>query len=314
MARRGANRADERGAAGLVVGVLALLALVAGPIVLHVLQKRHDRLPFDVTTAFPEGEAYRGGEAFASTIAALMRHELDAPAGWRPNDFVLWGPSVTSDNNANRQRGIILAIRESARVLKDHLTKVSSNPFDENLRAADTCFRNDETKFWFPSAEKKFREGVEHLDRYVAGLHAPKPTSQPIEGRNVELIRLFGAWTDLLGDAHANLFKAREPDGSWIPPWRTDDYFYEAQGMAHAIHHLTRAIRREYAEAWRDRTALLRLVDEVDVALGTAATMKPLVVLDGSPTGLFANHRRNLDGYVVEARQKMYSIREELEK
>ena len=49
-------------------------------------------------------------------------------------------------------------------------------------------------------------------------------------------------------------------------------------------------------------------------SLGAAATLKPLIVLDGSPDGLFANHRRNLDAYMVDARQKLYSIREELEK
>jgi hypothetical protein len=37
-------------------------------------------------------------------------------------------------------------------------------------------------------------------------------------------------------------------------------------------------------------------------------------VLNGSPDGVFANHRRNLDAYISEARQKMYSIREELER
>jgi hypothetical protein len=41
--------------------------------------------------------------------------------------------------------------------------------------------------------------------------------------------------------------------------------------------------------------------------------MKPLIVLNGSPDGLLANHRRNLDAYISEARQKMYSIREELQ-
>jgi hypothetical protein len=42
--------------------------------------------------------------------------------------------------------------------------------------------------------------------------------------------------------------------------------------------------------------------------------MKPLIVLNDSPIGIFANHRRNLDAYISEARQKMYSIREELER
>jgi len=304
----------ERGALGIALAIGLVVVVVVLPLVLHVLQKRHDHLPFDVEAAYPPGTALVGGEAFGSTIAAIMRHELDSPAGWRPNDFVLWGPSVTSDNNAHRQLGIIIAIRESVRVLKDHLSKVSSNQFDENLREADTLFRNDETKFWFPSAESKFRQGIERFDRYVAGLGTTPPTSHPIEGRNVELIRLFGTWTDVLGDAHANLFKQREPDGGWIPPWRTDDYYYRAQGSAYVIHHLVRAIRREYADAWRDRKALLRLLAEVNDALGTAATLKPVVVLNGSPAGIFANHRRNLDGFIVEARQKMYSIREELEK
>jgi hypothetical protein len=35
-------------------------------------------------------------------------------------------------------------------------------------------------------------------------------------------------------------------------------------------------------------------------------------VLDGAPDGIFANSRRNLDAYINEARQKIYSIREEL--
>jgi hypothetical protein len=305
----------RRGAVGvaLVLGLLALL-LAGGPFVLHVLQKRHNRLPFDVDAAYPTTVRLVGGEAFAATAAALMRHELDSAAGWRPNDFVLWGPGLTADNNANRQLGIIRSVRESLRVLRDHLTKVSATEFDPHLREADTVFRNDETKFWFPSAESKFRQGVAALDDYVAGLGVSPPVSKPIEGRNVELIRLLQTWTDLLGDAHANLFKDQEADGSRIRPWRTDDYFYRAQGVAHVLHHLTRAIQREYVTQWAERTTLVRLLDEVAAALGTAAHLKPLMVLNGAPDGIFANHRRNLDGYIVEARQKMYSIREELEK
>jgi len=42
--------------------------------------------------------------------------------------------------------------------------------------------------------------------------------------------------------------------------------------------------------------------------------MKPLIVMNGSPDGIFAKHRRNLDAYISEVRQKMYSIRKELER
>ena len=84
--------------------------------------------------------------------------------------------------------------------------------------------------------------------------------------------------------------------------------------MAHTIYHLSKAVRREYAIDLINRPSVASLLDDVIDALGKAAVMKPLVVLDGGTEGLTANHRRNLDVYIVEARQKMYSIREELEK
>jgi hypothetical protein len=300
--------------AALALGALVLVVLAACPIVLHVTQRSHDVLPFSVAAAYPQGKPFVRGEVFASTIVALVEHELDGATGWRPNDFFLWGPALWADNNANRQLGIILAVRESTRVLKDHLTKVSSTEYDPNLVEADTAFRNDMERLWLPSAESKLREGVRALRAYVAGLHTEPPRSKPITERNVELIRLMQAWGDLLGDAHANLFKTTEADGSPVEMTRTDDYYYHAQGVAHALHHLTLAVRREYADDLVNRPELARLLDEVADSLGTAALAKPLVVLDGGPTSLFANHRRNLDASIVDARQKLYSIREELEK
>jgi hypothetical protein len=305
---------NERGYVTTIVLVLIATAFIAGPVLLHITQRRHNRLPFDVVAAYPVEKDVPPGEPFAATLTALMERELSSTTGWRPNDFVLWGPGLWADNNANRQLGIIQSVRESTRVFKDHLTKISASEYDQNLVEAETKFRNDEHKFWFPSAESQFEDGVRAAKRYVQGLHSTPPKSKPLQRRNIELIRLFQSWSDLLGDAHANLFKSHEPDGSRVATWRTDDYFYHAQGFAHVMHHLTLAVRREYAADLVSRPTVATLIDEVADALGKAALMKPLIVLDGSNSGLFANHRRNLDGYVVEARQKMYSIREELEK
>lgn len=298
------------------LALVALLAVLgaAVPIVLHVTQRGHDVLPFSVADAYPPGKAIARGEVFASTLAALVEHELGGATGWRPNDFVLWGPGVFADNNANRQLGILVAVRESTRVLKDHLTKVSSTEYDHNLVDADTAFRNDMTRMWLPSAESKLREGVSALRRYVEGLHAVPQVSKPIAGRNMELIRLLQAWGDLLGDSHASLFKDTEADGSSVGFTHTDDYYYHAQGVAHALHHLALAVEREYADDFASRPAISQLLHEVGDGLGRASLEKPFVVLDGGPAGILANHRRNLDAAVVDARQKLYSIREELEK
>jgi hypothetical protein len=80
------------------------------------------------------------------------------------------------------------------------------------------------------------------------------------------------------------------------------------------MYHMMRALEREYAGQIKDDPVLKTLFDDSIDALGKAAVMKPLIVMDGSPSGLFANHRRNLDAYINEARQKMYSIREELQR
>jgi hypothetical protein len=282
-------------------------------VALHVGQIRHDRLPLDLAREFPPGEAAPPGAVLATTLAALVDHELHDGFGWRPNDLVLWGPRLAADNNANRQLGTLQAVRETLRVMRDHLTKVSSDQLDQNLVEADNRLRNDARRLWIPSAESQYRRALEHLRLYVRGLDPTLATSQPITQRHTELLRLFQAWTDLLGDAHANLYRTHA-QGRRLRPWQTDDLFYHAQGYAHVIGHALRALTREYAHALAERPVLATLFAEVERALLAAATLKPFVVLDGSPAGVFANHRRNLDAAITEARQKMYSIREELEK
>jgi hypothetical protein len=298
----------------LIALAAALAVFIVINLGLHFGQIRHDHLGYSISAHFPQGKPFAPGEIYASTLAAIMDHELNTGFGWRPNDFYLWGPHVMADNNANRQLGIIMAVRETMRVFKDHLTKVSSNEYDPNLVIADTDFRNDATRWALPAAETKYADGVRHLRLYVAGLHANPPTSRPLNLRNVELIRLFQAWTDLLGDAHAKLYRNHNDNGSPIRTWQVDDNFYHAQGYAYVMYHMMQALQREYAAQLKSDPVLETLFKEAIQPLGRAAVLKPLIVLNGAPAGFLANHRRNLDVDICEARQKMYSIREELQR
>jgi len=301
----------KKPAIGAAMVIAAFVVINLG---LHFGQERHDRLDYSVGQAFPPNKPFAPGEIYATTLTAIVENELNGFFGWRPNDFPLWGMRVMADNNANRQLGIIMAVRETMRVFKDHLTKISSNEYDQNLVVADTDFRNDAQKWILPSAESKYRDGVRHLQLYVTGLRANPQTSRELNQRNVELIRLIQSWGDMLGDAHANLYRTRKDDGSAVHSWDVDDYFYHAQGYAHVMYYMMQAVKREYHQSLTTKPVLAQLFDEAIDALGNAATLKPLIVLDGSPAGIFANHRRNLDTYVSEARQKLYSIREELER
>src|ERR1022692_2557599 len=102
----------------IVVAILA--GWVGGGLLLPFGQKHHDHLDYDIDAHFPPSQPYKPGEIFASTLAEIMDHELHSPFGWRPNDFFLWGPRVLADNNADRQIGIIMAVRETTRIFKDH--------------------------------------------------------------------------------------------------------------------------------------------------------------------------------------------------
>lgn len=289
--------------------ILAVLAVVAAatPFALDAMQKVHDQL--NIVYVRPEGGVDPApGENFAIAAATIMEHELDGPTGWRPNDLPPFGPSLGADNNSNRQLGILQALRESVRVFKDHLTKISSDLFDPNLVSADNNLRNDPRKWMFPSAESRYREAIRNLGDYVSGLKTTPPKSRPINGRNIELIRLIQAWGDLLGDGHAELYKT---DPSWF---HIDDIYYKVQGYCHAIARMTPAVEIEYRRELASRPQLAQLFAEVQAPLERCAMMKPLVVFNGRDTSMLANHRRNLDIYVTEARQKLYSIREELEK
>ena len=209
----------------------ALLALLLTPLVLHFGQKRHDVLaPAELAIPGLEGGTPPPlGTVYALTAAAVIEHELNGVTGWRPNDLFLWGPGLWADNNSNRQLGILQGMRESIRVFKDHLTKVSSDVYDPNLLAADNLLRNDPYKWAFPSAESRYREATVKLDAYIAGLLTDPPTSRPVNTRNMELLRLFQAWSDILGDAHAALYA---PSMDWF---KVDDVYYHAQGYAHVI-------------------------------------------------------------------------------
>src|SRR5262249_7654653 len=157
------RRPGERGNAALVVLVVLLGLGLSVPLVLHFTQKAHDRLPVAVLADYPPERPFVPGEIFASTLAALMDHELNSGTGRRPRAFWLGRPDGRRHIKATRQRGITLAGRESTRVLKDPLTKVSSTEYDPNLLTADTGFRNDESRLMLPSAESKFRDSVAAL-------------------------------------------------------------------------------------------------------------------------------------------------------
>jgi hypothetical protein len=275
-------------------GVAAVVLIVVLPLVLHFGQKRHNELTIPDP---PAAVAAVPGAHFGNAAARIMEHELSGWTGWRPNDVFLWGPRLMADNNANRQLGILQALRDTVRVFKDELTKVSSDVYDRNLVEADNLLRNDPYRWAFPSAESRYRAAVKYLDAYVAGLAGDQPSSRLINTRNAELLPLLTTWTDLLGGAHADLYRTNV---DWLA---IDDVYYRATGYCHVIAHMLPALEIEYRKSIETRSGLKGMFAEVYPPLARCAVIKPIYVFNGRDTGIIANERRNLDAYVNEARQ-----------
>jgi hypothetical protein len=288
-----------------------LLVWLAVVVALHLGQRRHDQLPLDLARLFPVGEPIPHGAVLATTLATLVDHELRDGFGWRPNDLVIWGPTLWADNNANRQLGIIQAVRVTLAIMKDDLTKAASDAVDSKLEHADAAFQTEARRLWSPSAESSYREGVQALADYVRGLGPALGTSKPITQQHDGLPHLLAAWVSLLEKAHVDLYRddLREQP---LRPWETDDLFYRAQGYAHVLGHCTRALEREYAQRLAGQPELAALFERAATSLLDAATLKPLVILDGGPESVIANHLRNLDAALGDARQTLEAIRDKL--
>jgi len=123
-----------------------------------------------VAARYPAGQAIVGGEVYAAAVTAIMEHELDGVTAVATQRLRVVGPALwaTTTRTASAHHP---DVRESVRVFKDHLTKVSSNEYDRNLVDADTAFRNSAEKLWLPVGGEQVPRGraqAQGLRRRVA--------------------------------------------------------------------------------------------------------------------------------------------------
>jgi hypothetical protein len=90
-------------------------------------------------------------------------------------------------------------------------------------------------------------------------------------------------------------------------PWyMIDNNFYYAQGIAYALYESFKAIKIDFKDVLIDKNSMI-LVDKVLENLGRC-NFEPLVIFNGAPASIFANHSLNLSGVFNDARQKINSL------
>jgi hypothetical protein len=241
---------------------------------------------------------------------------------WLPND--LFWPTVLLDNAPNFQIGVLEVVRYNIRVLRDNLSRMrTTDNLDQSAETAFTALSNDPYKWWFPSAESKWKRAYKGLEVFNQNLSDGKAFFYP---RADNLAELLNQYASLMGGVNTRLINAPRDmdktldldegtggdpkasemvkiDISW---YQIDDNFYYAQGVAYALYESFTAIRIDFVDILTDKNSL-KLIDKITENL-RRCYFEPLVVFNGDPESIFANHSLNLSGVFNDARQKVNSL------
>ena len=269
--------------------------------------------------SFSDADRNIKGAYFVKVNQHLIKQMYE---NWLPND--LFWPTIFLDNMPNFQIGELEVVRYNVRVLRDNLSRMrTTDKLDPNAEAAFTSLSNDPYKWWFPSSESKWKLGYQNLESYYQNLLKGKSYFYP---RADNLVELLNQYTSLMGGVNTRLINAprdirkvlwiegprkETPAGPRvvevdIPWYRVDDNFYYAQGVAYALYESFKAIKIDFMGVLIDKNSV-QLVDKILENLGRC-NFEPLIVFNGAPDSIFANHSLNLSGVFNDARQKINSL------
>ena len=235
------------------------------------------------------------GVAFIKALMEPMSYELHQRFwGWRPNDILNF-----TDNVNNYQLGVLEVTRRTSVILAERISRTGTTAaFDKNLERAMNWFMIKAERYWFPSPESKYSDGLKELKLYKERL---EKSAANFYTRPDNLIPLLMAYEDLLGSCDENLVKDKEDDGTPVSFFMADDYFYYAQGVATAMQTILEAILKDFYETVDSRRGLEVLHRAIE-SCHHAAKIKPLIITNSSLSGILANHRANMAAPISHAR------------
>jgi hypothetical protein len=296
-----------------IILIVILILVVFSIIVMAANSTKPDRIILDNTDSKIKGAAFI--KTNQKLIGQLYKN-------WLPND--LFWPTVFLDNMPNFQIGQLEVAKYNIRVMRDHLSRMrTTDKLDPMAEGAFTALSNDPYKWWFPSAESKWKKASENLEVFYQNFLSGESHFYP---RADNLAELLEQYESLMGGVNTRLIYAprdmkevllMEDDRSDHPekpkmadvdiPWYTiDDNFYYAQGVAYALHESFKAIRIDFIDVLKDKNSV-QLVDKILEDL-RRCDFEPLVVFNGGLGSVFANHSLNLSGVFNDARQKVTSL------
>lgn len=249
--------------------------------------------------AVPEGAILHipgvPGVAFVEATVSVLEYELNERFwGWRKNDIIRF-----TDNVECMQLGVLEVVRRTSVALAERLSRHgAADVIDENLQNAMNWFMIKPDRYWLPSPEGRYDDGLRELEAYADKL---KKREARFYTRSDSLIPLLATFAELLGSCDENLVKKKEEDGTPVGWSKVDDYFYYARGVAKAMGKILEAVGRDFSGVMEAR----RCADLLGHAIHSchvAADLDPWIITDASLDGILANHRANMAAPISHVR------------
>lgn len=315
-------------ALGIALGLYLLVALLVG----WYWSSEPERFPVQQHVREAADASQRqivNGYTTVETLRKVATTLLDKPGGYLTNDIA--PPGLWLDNMPSWEYGVLVQVRDLSRALrKDFARSQSQSTEDADLSKAEPLFNFDNRSWALPASESEYRNGIRHLDRYLARLSDPAPKAQ-FYSRADNLNNWLGDVGTRLGSLSqrlsASVGRVRldakvapelERDGvkqvveeaRVETPWlQIDNVFYEARGQAWALSHLLRAIEVDFADVLAKKNAAIsvrQIIRELEAA------QEPLwspMVLNGSGYGVLANHSLVMANYISRANAAVIDLR-----
>lgn len=238
------------------------------------------------------------GKLIVDAITRQLRRELDSPLGWSINDMLF--NRYLFDNRAYRQYGVYHATKVLMDLYSMHMAKIGSSGRESEFlyNARLNSFAINPRKFWFPSAEKSYRQGLALIEKYKKSLD---------NGTGVYNTRtddLYLSLNTVIGENMLGYAVGLLEDAQNLPFYTLDNRIYEVQGIVLVVRDFIYALYELYPDLMaknnaEDMTAAMKDLDAI-------CTYNPLYITSDFNSGeLVLSH-------LIFARNRLIDIRNSL--
>ena len=255
---------------------------------------------------------------------------LEKRGGYLTND--LFPPGVWMDNIPEWEFGVLMLLRDSARVYRNDFSRSQSQSVeDPDLNRAEGFYFFNNNQWMLPPTESEYRQGQELFTDYLNRLADPTQADAQFFARADNLVAWLAAVEtrlgslsqrlsasvgkrqlniDLAGDIAATQSTTAPQDQIVKTAWlEIDNVFYETRGYTWALLHYARALEQDFGDVLDKKNARVSLQQIIRELEPTQETLWSPMVLNGDGLGMLANHSLVMASHISRANAAIIDLR-----